>query len=118
MDVDKLIQKLIRVSKPDGDPILVLNNYLWIAIVTIGLIVGSEIYKNQSLRLLSHISGCFFIQFAFLFFFSMTLNVLRKEEDMKCLDLWKKVLLLSISLVPICGLAFIQITLLRKILDF
>jgi hypothetical protein len=63
------------------------------------------------------VSGLLLIQIMFLFGLSMTLNVLRKEEDMKCLAIWKKAFLLSISVIPFLGLLFVQIYLLSKLFE-
>lgn len=113
MDVDKMLAIGTRLMSPKASAV-----YLWIGIPAgILLLIG----KTNSNQLLISIGGIIIVvifQIMFLFFFSMTLNALRKEECMRCLTVWKKALLLSISVVPICGLAFIHINLLRKLLDF
>lgn len=111
MSVEKFVTFGTKLMSPKATAL-----YLWIGIPSVTLLLFGKMNSAPKLVSVGGITICFICQIMFLFFIAMTVNVMRKEEDMERLAIWKKVFLLSISVAPFCGLAFIQVNLFKKLI--
>ena len=110
MNVDKVLVLGTRLMCPK-----LINIYLVMGIVSLFCGILGKINNNQMFFLIGIMFGILLMKIMFLFFFSMTLNAIRKEENMKQIAIWMKALLLSISVMPISGLLLVQINLLSQL---